>query len=92
MTKSEKGKLHIWPNAHTNRGNAKAEMPTVKTDPHLHFVHYFYCALERIYITDTISIFLLMALLKGLGNSSKLAVLSKHPPDSSVQFLGAFFL
>ena len=79
VTKSEKGKLRIWPKGHTNRENAKAEMPTVKTDPRLRAVHYFYCALERIDITDTISISLLMALLKGLGIRSKLAVLRKHP-------------
>ena len=54
-------------------------MPTVKTDPRLRAVHYFYCALERIDITDTISISLLMALLKGSGILSKLAVLRKHP-------------
>ena len=79
VTKSEKGKLRIWPKGHTNRENAKAEMPTVKTDPRLRAVHYFYRALERIDITDTISISLLMALLKGSGIRSKLAVLRKHP-------------
>ena len=54
-------------------------MPTVKTNPRLRAVHYFYRALERIDITDTISISLLMALLKGSGIRSKLAVLRKHP-------------
>ena len=79
VTKSEKGKLRIWPKGHTNRGNAKAEMQTVKTDPRLRAMHYFYRALERIDITDTISISLLMALLKGSWIRSKLAVLRKHP-------------
>ena len=54
-------------------------MPTVRTDPRFRAVHYFYRALERIDITDTISISLLMALLKGSGIRSKLAVLHKHP-------------
>ena len=86
VTESEKGRT--WPTAHTNRGNVKAEMPTVRTDPRLRAVHYFYLALERIDITDTIAIFLLMALLKGQGIRSKLAVLRKHP---RFRFLVHFF-
>ena len=64
-------------------------MPTVRTDPRFRAVHYFYRALERIDIIDTISISLRIALLKGSGIRSKSAVLRKHPRFRS---LAHFFI
>ena len=66
-------------------------MQTVKTDPLSCAVHYYYHALEWNNISDTISISLLMALVKGSGIHSKLAVLHKHPQFHNFCSLVHFF-